>query len=139
MEKYLKDKRIIVSTLVVLAIAIGLSFFFYNRGRTNLDDWSSISTGMDKETVTEYLGSPADKTIKSSEISDTYHTEIFAAAMDGSGELKDGMKKIGYDLEALESLYSMQDSGVQVEMYTYKINKSKHYIYFVDNSVYTKK
>ncbi len=139
MKKHLKNKKIIVSMSLALTVAIFISFFFYNRGRTTLDDWLSISTGMDKETVTEYLGSPANKTIKSSEISDTYHADIFAAAMDSSGKLKDGMENIGYDLDALELLYSMQVSGTQVEMYTYKINKSKHYVYFVDNSVYTKK
>lgn len=139
MKKYLIQKKVIGSLIVAVLIILGLSAFFYNKGRISTEDWNSISIGMNKETVSEYLGSPASKTINGSEISDTYHNDLFATAMDTTGVLEESMEDLGYDMDALSSLMSLQDRGDQIEMYTYKIDNSKHYIYFVDGNVFTKK
>lgn len=104
-----------------------------------MEKWETISEGMTKEMVIDYLGTPESKTINNSDIAETYHTDIFTTAMDASGVLKDGMNKLGYNIDDLEALSSLQERGTSVEMYTYKVKNSKHYIYFVKEVVYTKK
>lgn len=137
MKTLIGNKKVVIGASIVVVLVVAVSLFVYFQGRVSQDEWNSISEGMSKETVVEYLGNPKSKSIDSGDIKETYSGNLFAAAADTDGELKESFSKIGIDLDALSSLLGIQESGKQVEMYTYKLGKTEHHIYFVDNQVYT--
>jgi len=122
----------------MLFVFVG-GILLYNRGRISEHEWESISRGMSKETVIEYVGSPSSKTINSSEITNSYHSYLFSSAYDSTGELEKGLESLGIDTNELIELSAYQENDYyNVEMYTYIVNGKEKKVYFVDDSVFTK-
>lgn len=135
MKKILQNRKSLIVITSVLLLACITGFLFYNHGRTTIEKWQSIQPGWTKTMVTDHLGSPSKKSLDQPEIKETYHSLLFATANDSTGKLKDGFSHLGTDVDALESVLYYQTNNHPIEMLTYKIGKSKKYIYFLNDEV----
>ena len=140
---FYQNKKLLYSVVALVILICSGSFYIYNHGRVSMDDWSSISTGNSKETVIEYLGEPKSKTINDTEIAESYHDLINMFVITGvhsedTESAKEMMNDSGTNVDDVIELTDYINSDIQVEMYTYKLNNSDHYIYFINDQVYAK-